>query len=401
MKILLITDNCSPTGGGAEKYFFQLKEQLQRRPHLKVYSLGFGPKTIKTENSLVLKETSSKLWRQGWRMILNPRKYWQLRRYIKQMNPDVIHLHNIKKYTISLLAAVRGYRTIQTIHDYSLLCPTTWNVHKDLSLCPTGMTPSCWLKHRRHYSLASYFALLYSFLKMRKLVKKQVTTLLTPSPLLKQYLESQGFQNASYIPLLQNPLPEITIDTMQPNYFLFVGQLEEQKGIHLLLNEFIASRKINDTLILKIAGSGSQESFLKKQIQRFHLQECVHLLGWINDPHLLKKLYEECIALIFPSIGIESFGLVITEAMGHARAVIGSNRGPTTWLVDHQHTGLLFDPLQQGDLASQIVFLANNFAIAKQYGKNGLGKLKKMFPSNEALIDSITDIYQRSRHCEE
>jgi glycosyltransferase involved in cell wall biosynthesis len=83
---------------------------------------------------------------------------------------------------------------------------------------------------------------------------------------------------------------------------------------------------------------------------------------------------------------------VITEAMSHARAVIGSNRGPTAWLVDDKKTGLLFDPLVEGDLAEKILLLAGNKELAQTYGLAGLEKVNT-FLNNEDIIDKSLVIY--------
>src|SRR5579862_4716238 len=158
MKILLITDHHSPQGGGAEKQFFALKELLKNQPDITVWSLGFGPQATSGDDFIVLKETRSKALRQLWRMLVHPIKYWQLRHWIKKINPDLIHLHNIKKYTPALLKAVQDRPTIQTVHDFSPICPTQWNVHKNLTPCKTGFSLRCFWQHRREYRLISYLA---------------------------------------------------------------------------------------------------------------------------------------------------------------------------------------------------------------------------------------------------
>lgn len=69
MKILLITDNHSPHGGGAERYFFTLKNELKQQKGITVSSLGFGLRKSEGDDFVVLKETPSKAIRQFWRMI--------------------------------------------------------------------------------------------------------------------------------------------------------------------------------------------------------------------------------------------------------------------------------------------------------------------------------------------
>ncbi len=100
-------------------------------------------------------------------------------------------------------------------------------------------------------------------------------------------------------------------------------------------------------------------------------------------------------AIIFSSVGLESFGLVITEAMSHGRAVIGSNRGPTAWLVEDQKTGLLFDPLKTGDLAEKILHLAANKNLAEEYGRASAEKMTG-FMLNQEIIDKMLVLYAKA-----
>ncbi len=393
MKILLITDQHSPHGGGAEKQFFTLKELLKNQPDITVWSLGFGPKAIEGNDFIILKETRSKCLRQFWRMFVHPLKYLELHRCIKRINPDIIHLHNIKKYTPALLKAIRGYPAIQTVHDFSVICPTQWNVHQNLQPCQTGFSWRCFWQHRRDYNVLSYLALVFSFLRMRKLLKKSVTQFITPSPFLTDYLTKNHFQNASFIFPFHSKYPSSTHEEPQENHFLFLGQLEKQKGIHVLLEEFHLAVQKNNRLKLTIAGKGSQKNDLKEKIKQWHLENNVELIDWCPHP---EKLYEQCSAVIFSSIGLESFGLVITEAMAHKRAVLASNRGPAQWLVDHEKTGLSFDPLQKGELASQMLKLsAHN---AKTLGENAYQKWNTFSKNAEGLEQILEKYYQLQTH---
>src|SRR5687768_4733870 len=127
MRILLITDNHTPSGG-AEHYFFDLKNRLKNLSGFEIFSLGFGPKEEKGADFLVLKSLNSNMSKFIWRILFHPFIYLKLRNYIRKIKPDVIHLHNTKQYTISLLKAIKPYPVVQTIHDYSYICPTAQNI---------------------------------------------------------------------------------------------------------------------------------------------------------------------------------------------------------------------------------------------------------------------------------
>ena len=386
MRVLLITDTHNPKGGGTEKYFFTLQKKLQAAG-LEVYTLGFGPEPAATVHSIVLQETKSKFWRHWWRLFLNPKKYHELKSIIEKIHPDLIHLHNVKKYTVALLKALEDYPVVQTVHDYSPLCPTGWNVHNDLRPCPTGLQSSCLWQHRRGRNVFAYLAMLGAFFRMNNLLKQKVRQFIAPSPLLEHYLRLNKFGATIYLPPFRDESP-VSFSRMHANQFLYVGQLEMQKGVDILIEEFALAVKQNKNLHLQIAGDGSQKDFLHQRVAFHQLENNVTFLGWV-DP---KKYYLQCMALLFCSIGLESFGLVITEAMSNSRAVIGSSRGPTTWLVEDGESGLLFDPLKTGDLAAKIIYLAANPALAEEFGRHGRERMET-FLNDQSIINDLLSVY--------
>jgi glycosyltransferase involved in cell wall biosynthesis len=378
MKILLITDNHNPDGGGAEKYFFTLKSELHKRAEINTLSLGFGPEAKTGVDYVVLAETPSRLMRLCWRMFFHRKKYLELKDAIAKINPDVIHLHNVKKYTVSLLKAVQGYKVIQTVHDYGSICPTGWNLHNDLTPCSTGLRLRCFWQHKRKMNSVIYLGLLFAFLRMKTLLKKFSSQFIAPSPLLADYLKRDHFNSPIYLPPFRYQNASISFQKMQPQHFLYVGQLGKHKGVDMLIDEFYLAVQKNKNLMLKIVGQGTEETALRQQVTALKLEKNITFIGWTKPD----SLYEECTAVIFPSIGLEAFGLVLTEAMNYGRAIIGSNRGPTAWLVDNNKTGLLYDPLKQGDLAEKILQLASSISTAETYGRAGFEKLQS-FMNNE------------------
>jgi glycosyltransferase involved in cell wall biosynthesis len=55
--------------------------------------------------------------------------------------------------------------------------------------------------------------------------------------------------------------------------------------------------------------------------------------------------------------------------------------------------GLLYDPLNTGDLAEKILQLADNKNSAEEYGRAGFEKLQT-FMNNEQIIEKMVEIYQ-------
>lgn len=381
MKILLITDNHTPSGG-AENYFFELKERLKATNGIEVYSISFGPHEQSGADYFVFKGTSSNFAKLFWRFVSHPIMYWKLKRKIKEIKPDVIHIHNIKQYTCTLLSAIKHHHVIQTIHDHGIICPTAQNIHQDLKPCPTGLRLSCFWQHQVKYGKLAYLLLACSFLRVQRLQKKIVKRFLTPSPLLANYLLQNGFHDAVYVPPFRKNKPILSSTNIHPHEFLFAGNLGNHKGVNLLIAEFARACQKNPNLILHIAGSGPEEAHMRAQVESLELNNNIIFHGWQSN---LEPLYERCIALIFTSIGLEGFPLVLIDAMTYGRPVIGVNRGTTAWLVEDGKSGFLFDPLIPGDMANKVLSLTGNIDLARQLGIHGHSKINQLIDNDNAM----------------
>lgn len=389
MRILLLTDQHAATGG-AEKYFFALKSALQQLPGWQVHSLGFSQEEMVGDDFQTLPTTRTKWSKLFWQIFTHRRTLKKLRAAITTFKPDVIHLHNIKQHTPAILRAVRGYRVVQTIHDYSSVCPAALNLHKDWNPCPTGFQFSCFWQHQLKFNRAIYLGLVLSYLLNRKRSHRAVHHFITVSPLLADYLKKQQYQPVSYIPPFKNEVVACTTEP-NPNHFLYAGQLGAYKGTEILLKEFALAVAENPHLQLTIAGSGEHEQALRQLAKQLQIENHLHFTGWLDD---LTPLYQSHLAVIAPSLVMESFGLVISEAMSHGRATIGSNRGSIPWLVTHNESGLIFNPHLSGDLAKSILQLSNNPDLAKALGANARKRLDHLI-NNPTTLNQIITLYQR------
>lgn len=108
------------------------------------------------------------------------------------------------------------------------------------------------------------------------------------------------------------------------NYLLYVGSINPRKNLKTLL-EALAILKPTAQLPLVIVGKGKQ--YQKQMKQLSHQLKINHLLFWldaVHSNHLLKQLYLNAEALIYPSV-YEGFGLPVTEALLCETPVITGN----------------------------------------------------------------------------
>ncbi len=142
-----------------------------------------------------------------------------------------------------------------------------------------------------------------------------------------------------------------------PLSILFLGNIIERKGLHILL-EAIKLSTFN--LRLDIVGSLTADPNYVKQMQVFvtahNLSSVVHFHGALDNETLKQKL-RQAHALIVPS-SYEGFGIVYLEGMAFGLPAIGTTAGAAGEIIEHQKTGYLIEPNDSSTLAAHISQLA-------------------------------------------
>jgi len=128
----------------------------------------------------------------------------------------------------------------------------------------------------------------------------------------------------------------ISFDEKKKPYFLFVGRLQESKGIEVIIKTFadyLAMGKKQD-YELWIAGfpiSTAYELKLKKLVKILGIEDHVRFLGVRNDTGTLMK----CATALIIASNFEAFGLVTAEAMFNGCLVIGKDIAGTKEQFDN------------------------------------------------------------------
>lgn len=139
----------------------------------------------------------------------------------------------------------------------------------------------------------------------------------------------------------------------RPYHIVFLGRLVRRKGCMQLLQAFKLLRQAVPEAKLSIAGGGPGRQQLQDYVDQNDLESSVKFLGFINEetkPELLASATIAC----FPSLGGESFGIVLIEAMAAGAAVVigGNNPGYASVLGDRPEC--LFDPNNTAQLALKL-----------------------------------------------
>lgn len=89
--------------------------------------------------------------------------------------------------------------------------------------------------------------------------------------------------------------------------------------------------------------------------------------------------YRKCTIIVLASIGSEGFGMVLIEAMAHARPVIASTVGATSEIVQHGVDGFLFAPGDTRAMANHMSELLSDPGLAARMGLKGYEKVQAQY----------------------
>src|SRR3989338_1197729 len=392
MKILVINDSCKEVGG-AETYIFGIIKLLRGEGH-EVYLFSYDSESRKDEHSLILKHTKKISKFLFHRFIFNPRVYRELRQYIKEINPDIIHMHNNYAYSLSVLFALRklDIQVIHHVHDWGLVCPTAWSVYKkNLQVCKSveGIQLKCLTSGclPLHHWVLTYFRDKMSI----KLERENVRLFISPSIKLIDYLKNHNLTPAIWLPHFVE-FENVKIKNPRQNIILYVGVLSVNKGVEYLIKAFpLIKEKINGVK-LHIVGDGPEREKLEQLSKELNIEGYVKFFGKIPHERVIEA-YTKAKILVIPSIWMKNGPFVLYEAMNAGKPVIASNRGGIVDLVRDNVNGLIVEPANSQDIAKKTIKLLKDKELLKQYSLNSKKILQEEFTTKKHLT-YLNNIYK-------
>lgn len=161
-----------------------------------------------------------------------------------------------------------------------------------------------------------------------------------------------------------------------------VGRINRYKGQELLINaaEILWNKGFRDVHYLIVGGAvpGQEHlvSKLKQQISDSVVGAQIHIMQFTSD---VWSVWDACDIGVVPSITPESFGMVAIEAMAAKKPVVVAAHGGVLDIVEHDVSGLLFEPGDAALFASEIEKLISAPNIRHQLGEAGCERQKKLF----------------------
>jgi len=170
---------------------------------------------------------------------------------------------------------------------------------------------------------------------------------------------------------------------------LFVGRLNQQKGLHHLLHALAAMKT---TAQLDVVGDGPDREALKALAERLGIASRVRWSGQLTQSQLA-PLYQRATAVVLPSVD-EGLGLVAVEALLCETPVIAFDSGGLRDVIQHEKTGLLVKAGDREALARTLDELLARDGHGTDLGKAGrLYALSTFAP--ESAARRYSEIYRQ------
>lgn len=189
----------------------------------------------------------------------------------------------------------------------------------------------------------------------------------------------------------------ITRGKVKPYTLVYAGRLDPAKGIDTLLNALPMVVKKHPQTQLSILGGSLTGNVIKtyqKQVHDLQLDEYVNFLGGQNKQTVLET-FAHSYATVVPSV-LEAFGFVVIESFSVKTPVIGSNTSGIAESVRHQKDGLLFEPQNAVDLASQITYLFDHPTMRGQFGDNCYERFLECYELQQA-VDNVLELLKKEQ----
>jgi glycosyltransferase involved in cell wall biosynthesis len=335
--------------GGAERYFFGVSHELERRGHTVVHfsmehprnrpspqSHYFVPRRDYDENG------ARPSLRDAGRLIRSSDAADRVRRLAVELRPDVAHLHNVyHQLTPSIIDALRsaGVPVVMTLHDYKLVCPSYGLFsrgrfcyrcrggrfyHAPLEACSGGSR------------VRSALLAVESYYQKYSGVYESVARFTAPSRFMQKTFLDAGYEEErvvylpAFVPDEEGIAPSsASLPAGLPERFaLYLGRLSPEKGV----NTVLAAAALNPGIPTVICGAGPERERLQAEADAQGL-DGVYFTGHA-DRAAVHALLERAAMALLPTLSPENAPFSALEAAVAGVPLVVSSMGGLPEIAD-------------------------------------------------------------------
>lgn len=298
--------------------------------------------------------------------IFSLKTYNDIKKIIRKEKIDIVHVHNtLPLISTSVYYAAKSCKVavVQTIHNFRLICPSA-TFTRNNKICEDCLTKGliCSIKNKcyRGSRIQTTISAFNLWLNRKFGTYKKVDGYIALTEFNKEKIGKKIDLDKIYIK------PNFMVDkrkcceNVEKNYYIYIGRIDELKGIDLLINAWKSINKSN----LIIIGSGPYEDKAKHFCKKNKIQN-VEFLGFKKKSDVL-RLLKGAKALVLPSQWYEGFPMTIVESFSEGVPVIASDIGNLSVIIENEVNGLLFKHDDVNSLINAINRIDSDYDLMKK-----------------------------------
>lgn len=282
-------------------------------------------------------------------------------------------------------------------NDFVFFGDTSYKYHFLLLLLTRLFTRTKCLAIVHHYSFLGMKGLRRSF---KAFCEKQYDGLMHEIIYPNPYIYDLGktffpTKKLSYIPTHIHRKLNRDVTPMS-NQLLYVGTVEQRKGIHLLVKSLKIVVEQYPNIKLNIVGKIAYYSYynnLVSNINNAGLEDNVHFAGRVSD-ELLDSYFKQAYIFTFPSL-LEGYGLSIVEAMQYGIPVVAYNNSAMPYTIKDGINGFLAENENYEEFAQKLIDILKNPALRDKMQDGAYNTINRITDYDEfrqILIEHIKNL---------
>jgi phosphatidylinositol alpha-mannosyltransferase len=356
MKIALVSPYDFAQPGGVTAHVSALRRHFRSRGHRVRVLAPYSADAARMPPYLIRASGSVQSVAYGGavaRISLSPRIYRRVKRVLRQEQFDVIHLHEPLSPGLSLM------------------------VLRHLGVSPRSLavgTFHAYQETSKGYAIGKpllkrFFDRLDGRIAVSEAARDYVARYFPASyALIPNGIDLERFGDPGVQPL--EPYMDGRMN------LLFVGRLEERKGFAHLLRAFArVQAALPETRLLVVGAFSPKDAAPYIRESRALGLKRVRFVGPVSD-EALPRYYRSCHLFCAPSIGYESFGLVLLEAMAAGAPVVATDIRGYRAVLAGGRTGELVPPGDVPALAAAIIQLLRDPTRREKLIRRGKNKAR-------------------------
>lgn len=294
---------------------------------------------------------------------INPIKdfktYRELKALIRQVNPDIVHLHSSKAGVLGRLAAYKnGIPNIYNPHGWSFSMNVSKNKKKAYALIERFCSKYC------------NYIINISDDEQKLAIKYNI------SSEEKMKVIYNGIDIGKYNVTYDRKKVLNELNIPEDSFVIgMVGRITKQKSPETFIN--IASKlkdKIENSYFI-LVGDGELRFEIEKLVDELNIGDRIRITGWTNN--VIKYISVFDIGLLTSKW--EGFGLVLAEYMAANKPVVASDVGGIPNVITDGVNGRLIEVGNVNEFCNAIIEIKNNKLLSEEYIKNGFRIVNEKF----------------------